>query len=107
MMLSTRGAFFMFMGGDYTSTTEISGPVKKIETGPTNVELYSTADGVKDFLRAEKGSVSILDTMLVDLCGLANRVKIKVPMCSGNTIPIAPKVYQNPDWEFPTLDEIQ
>lgn len=106
MMLASRGSFFAFMGGDYTSTEDLGGPVKKITTGPADVEFYSTAAALKNIFQPNMKGETAFDAFLVDLCGLANHLRVKIPMCRGNTIPIAPRVYKNPDWEFRTLNDI-
>jgi hypothetical protein len=106
LMLATKGSFLAFLGGDYTSSTEAGGPVKKIETGPSNVEFYSTADGLKSMLQLNAQGVSPLDTLTSDLCGLSNYLGVKLYMCKGNDIKITPRVFQNPDWDYPTLDDM-
>jgi hypothetical protein len=105
MMLAAKGSFMAFMGGDYTSSEGLGAPVKAIETGPTKVEFESSSKAIMDIFKAGPDG-SALDTMLSDLCGLANHLKIKIPMCKGRTVPIAPQYYQNPDWAYPRLGEL-
>ena len=107
LMLSASGATVQFLGGDYTATDTIGGGgVKSVETGPARVEYFDTASSAKQAFSNSPGSLSLFDTLKEGLCGLANQLQVKVPMCAGNLVPIAPVVYQNPDWVIPTLDEI-
>lgn len=105
-MLASRGSFIAFMGGDYTSPEDLGGPVSKIETGPTSVEFHSTSKALGEVFQRGASGVSAFDTMLVDLCGLASFLKVKIPMCKGNYVPMIPKYCQNPDWAYPTLGEM-
>lgn len=106
MMLASRGSFFAFLGGDYTSSTDLGGPVSKVVTGPSTVEFHSTSKALNEMFQPGSSGVSMLDVMLVDLCGLSHHLGVKVPMCTGKHIPITPKYYQNPDWDYPTLDDM-
>lgn len=106
IMLASRGSFTAFMGGDYTSSENLGGPVSKVETGPTNVEFHSTSKALSEVFQPGSSGVSAFDIMLVDLCGLASFLKVKIPMCKGNYIPMVPKYYQNPDWAYRTLDDM-
>jgi len=106
MMLAATGNFFAFFGGDYTSTDDIGGPLRAVETGPARVEYYSTGDGIQALFQKNSSGYSAFDQMLIGLCGLANKLGIKIPMCQGNDIRIMPKYYQNPDWDYTTLDEM-
>ena len=107
LMLAASGAFAQFMGGDYTATDTIAGgAVKSVETGPARVEYMDVSASAKNAFASTGGQPSMFQNILVGICGLANQLGVKVPMCAGNKIPIAPRVYQNPDWVIPTLDEI-
>ena len=106
MMLASRGSFMAFMGGDYTSSDDLGGPVSKIQTGPAMVDFHSTSKALSEMFQPGSSGISAFDTMLVDLCGLASFLKVKIPMCKGKYIPIVPKYCQNPDWDYPTLDDM-
>ena len=106
MMLGARGSFLGFIGGDFTTATTIGAPVKKIETGPTNVEYHSTSKSIQELFQPNAQGYSAFTTMIEELCGLANYLKVKIPMCKGNDLVITPTVSRNPDWEFITLDDI-
>lgn len=105
MMLGARGSFMAFMGGDFTVNTNTGAPVKKIETGPTNVEFHSTSKSLREMFQPNANGYSAFTTIVEELCGLANFLKVKVPMCRGNTIGVTPKFYKNPKWDYPTLAE--
>jgi len=106
MKLAATGSLFAFWGGDYTSSDDIGGPVSRIETGPTSVEFHSVSKSLSELFKPGIGGITPFDAFLVDLCGLANYLKVKVPMCTGNLITISPKYYQNPEWAYPTLEEL-
>ena len=106
LMLSASGAFVQFLGGDYTSTSTVSsGGVKSVETGPVKVEYFDTATSAKNAFVSSAGNLSMFETLKQGLCGLANQLRVKLPMCNGNVIPISPQFHQNPDWAISTLDE--
>jgi len=107
LMLSASGAFIQFLGGDYTDTTTIGGGgVKSVETGPARVEYFDTATSAKNAFASSSGDLSMFEALKQGLCGLANYLKVKLPMCDGNVIPIPPKYYENPDWAYRTLSDI-
>ena len=106
MMLASRGSFMAFMGGDYSSSDDLGGPVSKIVTGPTSVDFHSTSKALGEMFKSDSSGQSALDVMLVDLCGLSRRLKVRVQMCGGKHMPISPQYYQNPDWVYPTLDDM-
>jgi len=106
LMLSASGSFAAFLGGDYTdSTTAGAGAVKSVETGPVRVEYFDAASSAKNAFVSSAGGISMFETLKQGLCGLANYLKVKIPMCDGNIMPIAPQFAQNPDWAITTLDE--
>lgn len=71
---------FPIVGGD--DSENAGGSVKKIITGPTEVEFFDTAEALSDFLSSSKNGKSVLDSMFVGLCGLANKIGIKIPYCN-------------------------
>lgn len=106
LMLSVSGSFIQFLGGDYTDTTTIGGGgVKSVETGPVRVEYFDTAASAKNAFSSSAGDLSMFEALKQGLCGLASYLKVKIPMCDGNVVPISPQYHQNPDWAITTLDE--
>lgn len=107
LMLAATGSFVQFLGGSFTDTTTMgSGGIKSVETGPTKVEYYDTATSAKNALTAPAGGSSMFDILKSSICGLSNHLKVKLPMCEGKNIPIHPKYYQNPAWDYLKLDEM-
>lgn len=107
LTLATKGSLLHFLGGDFSQQGGQGGPIKKIETGPSNVEFYSIADTLDGLFTPNASGLTALDMLSADICGLANHLKVKVPMCKQNNWvnPIIPKYYQNPDWVYPKLSE--
>lgn len=68
------------MGGD--DSERAGGAVKKVITGPTEVEFFDTSSALKDFLSDSQYSESVLHNLFEGLCSLANRIGIKVPYCN-------------------------
>jgi len=108
MMMAARGSFIQFMGGSYQDTASVSGggAVKSVETGPARVEYYDAAASAKSAFSASSGHPSMFEALMDSTCGLASQLHVKLSMCPGNKVPIAPQYHQNPDWDYPTLDEI-
>ena len=106
LMLAASGAFIQFLGGDYTDATTIGGGgVKSVETGPARVEYFDTASSAKQAFSSSEGDLSMFEALKEGLCGLANHLGIKLQMCKGNDTIIVPEYHQNPDWDYPTLDD--
>lgn len=106
MMLAAKGSFMAFLGGDYTISDSIGGPIRKIETGPANVEFHPISDSLKSVFQPGSSGVSSFDIMLKDLCGLSNKLEVKLNMCDGNKITVSSKYFKNNDWDYPTLNDI-
>jgi len=105
--LSLKGGFVQFMGGNYTSSSTItSGSVKSIETGPTKVEYNSVATAAKDAVTVNAGGTSMLDAIKEAICGLANFLEVKVPMCKQMRNTVTPAYVQNPNWEGTALPDL-
>ena len=105
--LAIKGSFIQFLGGDYTDTTTIGGGgLKSVQTGPTKAEYYDTAASAKNAFVSSAGNISMFDSLKESICGLTNYLGVKVPMCKGVDIYITPKFHQNPDWDYPTLDDM-
>lgn len=62
------------------SVLSSQGGIKKIVTGPTEVERYSVADGVKDLFKPN----GIWETFLNQICSLANLLGVYISGCSGS-----------------------
>lgn len=105
LILAAKGSLINFLGGNVTESDQFGGPVKKVETGPANVEYYSASDILSDLFQKNAQGYSAIDELKADLCGLANKLKVKLPMCKGNIIPIKPQYHQNPDWDYPILTD--
>lgn len=77
--------------GSGSSSVSGAGGVKKIITGPSEVEWFNVTQGLSNYFRTTAGnSLSSgsfgatggpLDTMLRDICMLAARLNIMLPMC--------------------------
>lgn len=107
LLLASKGSFIQFMGGSYQSGSTLTGggALKSVETGPAKVEYYDSAASAKAAFTSSTGGSSFFDTLLSDICGLANQLKVKLYMCKGNIIPIAPQYHKNPNWEYETLTD--
>lgn len=64
--------------------------IKKITTGPTDVEYFDAFASLAKFF-APTAHGSALDNMAIDICQLAKRVRVYLPLCNNpNTDPIVP-----------------
>jgi len=82
---SAAGALILAMGtgsssgGSQQSST---GSKKMIETGPTKVEWHDASTMVKAYLNSKVTSGgSLFDSLDEDICGLASRIRVKLPFC--------------------------
>jgi hypothetical protein len=108
LMLAAKGSLLHLLGTtSSTSSTTTTGGIQEIETGPARVRFFQPSETMQQvFSSTSKGGFSVLDTLISDICGLANYLKVKVPMCRGSKVVLHPKYYQNPAWDITTLDEI-
>jgi len=101
LMLAAKGSLLHFFGGDYTQESGQGGPISKIETGPANVEFFSTGQILEQLMKAGPQG-SALDTLSSDICGLAQFLKVKLPMCKY-AVNIPFRFYTNEDFKlYPT-----
>ncbi len=105
--LSLKGSYVQFLGGDYTSTETVGGGgVKSVETGPTKVEYYDTATAAKSATASSSGSQSTYEILKESVCGLANFLRVKLPMCLQDKHPVSPIYHQNSSWEGTQLPDL-
>lgn len=77
--------------------------IKKITTGPTDVEYLDVFASLIKFLTSGAHG-SPLDNLAIDICQLAKRVRVYLPLCNNpNTDPIIPLKAGRPN--RPTLSE--
>ena len=70
------------------------GDVKKIQTGPTQVEYFNPNEDESDLasnIIKALGPGGLLDMMKENLCMLAGRLDIYLPICEGPTRVVVPK----------------
>lgn len=70
-----------------SSTGSSSSPIKKIVTGPTEVEYFDSNKAVAEFLK-NTGFMANLQSMI---CGLASTIGVKLDICSSSKSPFIPK----------------
>ena len=101
LMLAAKGSIMHIFGTAtiHNETALSGGDIKKIVTGPSEVEFFSGGDGLEKIMKAGPQG-SALDTLISDICGLANFLKVKVPMCKANKVPFFPKFYTNDDFKL-------
>lgn len=75
------------------------GEVKKIVTGPTEVEFFQSAtsgDSASSILKTLTGALSpggVIDLMKQNLCMLAKRLQVALHICSNNYMMVTPHKY--------------
>jgi hypothetical protein len=78
------GAFITSVG-DVTQVGDESGEgggsVKKIVTGPTEVEFHDTNKSLGDLMKSLMGEGGIFTQFLMMACGLASKLGIQLPFC--------------------------
>lgn len=94
LILALRGSIVAFAG---SSTTEMGGSIKSIETGPTKVEYNDSSSALERLLKPGLSGATAMDGLLSDVCGLANKLRIKVPPCKGITINPKVPIYHHYD----------
>lgn len=108
LMRAAKGSLLHLLStSSSTTTSSTTGGIQEIETGPARVRFFQPSETMQQvFSSTSKEGFSVLDTLISDICGLANFLKVKVPMCKGNKVVINPQRYVNTDWlPATTLDD--
>lgn len=78
-----------------TTTSDDGGKVKKIVTGPTEVEYFDESESEKDFISNITKATQpggFIDILRQSLCMLAERLDIYLPICDKQYKVVVPKV---------------
>lgn len=78
-----------------SSNTSSGGSIKKIVTGPTEVEYFNDIESEKDFISNITKAVQpggFIDILKQNLCMLAGRLDIYLPICENQTRVVVPRV---------------
>lgn len=78
-----------------SSNTSSVGSIKKIVTGPTEVEYFNDTESEKDFISNITKAVQpggFIDILKQNLCMLAGRLDIYLPICENQTRVVVPRV---------------
>lgn len=72
------------------------GGIKKVETGPTNAEWHDKTDQIANLTKAgNKNSNSPIDRLKDEICQLASRAQVYLPMCGECKIPNTFEIFKN------------
>lgn len=90
LMTSIRGNLITAFGENIVTserTIAMGGDVKSIETGPSKVEFHPVSETLMQLLKSTTTGQNLLIQLSEDICGLARRVSVKIPMCkAGNLV---------------------
>lgn len=90
LITSIRGNLITAFGeGIITIETSpaMGNDVKSIETGPSKVEFHPVGETLMQLLKSTTTGNSLLTFLAEDICGLASKIAIKLPMCkAGNMV---------------------
>jgi len=107
LILAINGSLIGFLGGDYTQSTTSGGGIKSIQTGPAKVEFHPVSDSLSGLFKRDASGQSAFEQIIISLCGLANKIGIKLPMCQFRKTVYVPQFFTNPDWDYPRLDNTE
>lgn len=74
-------------GNDVTTTSR----VKKIITGPTEVEYFDSSDTDSNVIKSLQSS-GVIEMLKQNICMLAERLEIYLPICRSKSLTMVPKV---------------
>lgn len=77
--LKILGGFFLWVNPG--EQEESGGSVKKIVTGPTEVEYHDSSKALSEIIKAIKGQGGLLDEFLRLACAFAAQLGISLPFC--------------------------
>lgn len=102
LVMSLRASLIASAG---SSSEEAGSTIKSIETGPTKVEFGDSGTSINNLLKPGSTGESAITMLATDICGLANRLRVKVPPCKAvNFGPVIPKYYQHDDRYYISLE---
>lgn len=91
---AAAGSLILMMQGasnsEESSSTSPGSSEKSIETGPTKVEWTEASDSISAFMKAKTGEEgnNIFDTLRLEICRLASRLMIQLPLCGKLPKPV-------------------
>lgn len=91
---SLKATSVSITGSSPGSTDEVvmgEGRIKKITTGPTEVEYFDGSDTEATVIKSIQSS-GILDMIKQNLCMLSDRLDIYLPICRSRSVTTVPKV---------------
>lgn len=91
---SLKATSVSLTGSSPGSTGEVvtgEGRIKKITTGPTEVEYFDGSDTESTVIKSIQSS-GILDMIKQNLCMLSDRLDIYLPICRSRSVTTVPKV---------------
>lgn len=91
---SLKATSVSITGSSPGSTDEVvmgEGRIKKITTGPTEVEYFDGSDTESTVIKSIQSS-GILDMIKQNLCMLSDRLDIYLPICRSRSVTTVPKV---------------
>lgn len=82
------GAFIAIGEVSSSSSTKSDGGIKKIVTGPTEVEYHNSSESLTDLLKNIRSPDGAFWDMLQLACAFAQQLGVKLPFCKAKKIPI-------------------
>lgn len=82
-------------GSSSDTSSASGGSIKKIVTGPTEVEYFNDTESEKDFISNITKAIQpggFIDILKQNLCMLAGRLDIYLPICENQTRVVVPRV---------------
>lgn len=76
------GSFFLINVDEGEEST--GGQIKKIVTGPTEVEYHDSSKALSDIIKALRGPDGLLEEFLKMACGFANQLGVSLPFCNSS-----------------------
>lgn len=91
LLLESKKAMIAASGGG-EGAMEGGGALKKLETGPSNAEWWDASNFLSTMFKPDKDGNTPFDSLKQDLCQLAHRIRVHLPICSK--LPHSPIVFQ-------------
>jgi hypothetical protein len=84
MKLSLSASFGASSG---TTTTTSAGGLRSLQEGPSKAEWYNSSETITNILKSGTNGVSPFDQLRQDICTLAARLRISLPLCAALPVP--------------------
>lgn len=92
MRILSGSILFRDITTDEDGVIAAEGEVKKITTGPTDVEFFNSKESWAELIKYWLGPDGLASLLFAKACMAASIVGVKLPFCPGNKLNVGPRI---------------